>query len=139
MLSYPVKLELDTNNTYLVTFPDIPEAVSVGDDEDEALLNALDALESAIEIYFDEKREIPLPSKPKKGQPVVTLPALVVSKVLLANEMVRQGIRKSELARRLNVHMPQVDRLLDPRHSSRLDAIEAAFATLGKRLEVSIS
>ncbi len=139
MLSYPVKLELDTNNTYLVTFPDIPEAVSVGDDEDEALLNALDALESAIEIYFDEKREIPLPSKSKKGQPVVTLPALVVSKVLLANEMVRQGIRKSELARRLNVHMPQVDRLLDPRHSSRLDAIEAAFATLGKRLEVSIS
>ena len=49
MLSYPVKMELDTDNTYLVTFPDIPEAVSVGDDEDEALLNALDALESAIE------------------------------------------------------------------------------------------
>jgi antitoxin HicB len=138
MLSYPVKLELDTNNTYQVTFPDIPEAVSVGDDKDEALLNALDALESAIEIYFDEKREIPAPSKPKKGQAVVTLPALVVSKVLLANEMMRQGIRKSELARRLDVHMPQVDRLLDPRHSSKLDAIEAAFNTLGKRLEVSI-
>jgi antitoxin HicB len=138
MLSYPVKLELDTNNTYLVTFPDIPEAVSVGDDEDEALLNALDALESAIEIYFDEKREIPPPSKARKGQPVVTLPALVVSKVLLANEMIRQGIRKSELARRLDVHMPQVDRLLDPRHSSKLDAIEAAFNKLGKRLEVSI-
>lgn len=138
MLSYPVKLELDTNKSYLVTFPDIPEAVSVGDDEDEALLNALDALESAIEIYFDEKREIPTPSRPRKGQPVVTLPALVVSKVLLANEMIRQGIRKSELARRLDVHMPQVDRLLDPRHSSRLDAIEAAFNKLGKRLEVSI-
>ncbi|SAL47172.1 Antitoxin HicB [Caballeronia udeis] len=138
MLSYPVKLELDTNNTYLVTFPDIPEAVSVGDDEDEALLNALDALESAIEIYFDEKREVPPPSKSKKGQPVVTLPALVVSKVLLANEMIRQGIKKSELARRLDVHMPQVDRLLDPRHSSKLDAIEAAFKKLGKRLEVSI-
>lgn len=139
MLSYPVKLELDTNETYLVTFLDIPEAVSVGDDEDEALLNALDALESAIEIYFDEKREVPLPSKPKKGQPVVTLPALVVSKVLLANEMIRQGIRKSELARRLDVHMPQVDRLLDPRHSSKLDAIEAAFSKLGKRLEVSVA
>jgi antitoxin HicB len=139
MLSYPVKLELDTNQTYLVTFPDIPEAVAVGDDEDEALLNALDALESAIEIYFDEKREVPLPSKPKKGQLVVTLPALVVSKVLLANEMIRQGIKKSELARRLDVHMPQVDRLLDPRHSSKLDAIEAAFNKLGKRLEVSIA
>jgi antitoxin HicB len=139
MLSYPVKLELDTNETYLVTFPDIPEAAAVGDDEDEALLNALDALESAIEIYFDEKREVPLPSKPKKGQPVVTLPALVVSKVLLANEMIRQGIRKSELARRLDVHMPQIDRLLDPRHSSKLDAIEAAFSKIGKRLEISVA
>jgi len=138
MLSYPVNLELDTNKTYLVTFPDIPEAVAVGD-EDEALLNALDALESAIEIYFDEKREVPLPSKPKRGQSAVTLPALVVSKVLLANEMIRQGIRKSELARRLDVHMPQVDRLLDPRHSSKLDAIEAAFSKIGKRLEISIA
>ena len=74
MLSYPVNLERDNNNTYLVTFPDIPEAVSVSDDEDEALLNALDALESAIEIYFDEKREVPAPSKPERAQRVVTLP-----------------------------------------------------------------
>ncbi len=139
MLSYPVNLELDTNHTFLVTFPDIPEAVSVGSDEDEALLNALDALETAIEIYFDEKREVPMPLKPKKGQPVVDLPALVVSKVLLANEMIRQGVRKAELARRLNVHMPQVDRLLDPRHSSKLEAIEAAFRSLGKRLNISVA
>jgi antitoxin HicB len=139
MLSYPVNLELDTNNTLLVTFPDIPEAISVGDDEQEALINGLDALESAIEIYFDEKREVPMPSKPRKGQLVVSLPALVVSKVLLQNEMIRQGVRKSELARRLNVHMPQVDRLLDPRHSSKIEAIEAAFRSLGKRLNISIA
>ncbi|WP_321792313.1 type II toxin-antitoxin system HicB family antitoxin [Caballeronia sp. J97] len=134
-----MNLELDTNNTYLVTFPDIPEAVSVGEDKDEALIVGLDALESAIEIYFDEKREVPMPSKPRKGQPVVTLPALVVSKVLLANEMIRQGVRKSELARRLNVHMPQVDRLLDPRHSSKIEAIEAALLSLGKRLKISVA
>jgi antitoxin HicB len=138
MWSYPANLELDTNGTYLVTFPDIPEAASVGDDVDEALLNGLDALESAIEIYFDEKREVPFPRKPRKGQPCVVLPTLVVAKVLLANEMIRQGVRKAELARRLEVHMPQVDRLLDPRHSSRLDAMEAAFSKLGRRLEISI-
>lgn len=138
MWSYPAKLVEDTDGTYRVTFPDIPEAASVGSDKKQALLNGLNALESVVEIYFDEKREIPVPSKPKKGQPVVALPALVVSKVLLANEMIRQGVRKSELARRLDVYMPQVDRLLDPRHSSKLDAIEAAFHKLGKRLEVSI-
>ncbi|WP_277189569.1 type II toxin-antitoxin system HicB family antitoxin [Caballeronia sp. BR00000012568055] len=139
MLSYPVNLELDTNNSLLVTFPDIPEAITAGDDEGEALLNGLDALETAIEMYFDDKREVPMPSKPKKGQLVVNLPALTVAKVFLANEMIRQGVRKSELARRLNVHMPQVDRLLDPRHSSKLEAIEAAFLSLGKRLNISIA
>jgi antitoxin HicB len=138
MYSYPVNLEKDTNGSLLVTFPDIPEAASVGDDEDEALLNALDALESAIEIYFDEKREVPTPSKARKGQRAVTLPALVTAKVLLANEMIRQGVRKAELARRLELHMPQVDRLLDPRHSSKLDTIERAFEKLGKRLDVSV-
>lgn len=138
MYSYPVHLEKDTNGSLLVTFPDIPEAASVGDNEDEALLNALDALESAIEIYFDEKREVPAPSKARKGQRAVTLPALVTAKVLLANEMVRQGVRKAELARRLELHMPQIDRLLDPRHSSKLDTIERAFEKLGKRLDVSV-
>ncbi|BBP95501.1 hypothetical protein BSFA1_06300 [Burkholderia sp. SFA1] len=53
--------------------------------------------------------------------------------------MIRQGVRKSELARRLNVHMPQVDRLLDPRHSSKIEAIEAAFRSLGKRLNISVA
>ncbi len=137
-MSYLANLERDTNNTYLVSFPDVPEAFSVGEDEDEALLNVLDALETAIEAYFDHKREVPMPSKPKKGQAVVDLPVLVVTKVLLQNEMLRQDVRKAELARRLNVHMPQVDQLLNPRHSSKLEVIEAAFLSLGKWLKITV-
>jgi antitoxin HicB len=139
MFQYPVTLTPDSNGTFLVTFPDVPEANSVGDDEEEALLNALDALKSALEIYFDEKRPIPLPSKPKKGQPAVTLPALETSKVLLWNEMLTQKVRKAELARRLNVHMPQIDRLFDLRHSSKMEFVEQAAQALGKKLEVSLS
>jgi antitoxin HicB len=47
-------------------------------------------------------------------------------------------VGKAELARRLNRHLPQVDRLLDLRHASRLDQLEAAFRALGKRLSVQI-
>jgi antitoxin HicB len=139
MLSYPVTLTPDTNGTLLVTFPDIPEATSVGDDEDEALLNALDALETALEIYFDERRPIPLPSKARKGQLVVTLPALVTSKVMLWNEMMSQNVRKAELARRLKVHMPQIDRLFDLKHSSKIEFVEQAAQALGKKLAVSLT
>lgn len=139
MLSYPITLTPDSNGAYLVGFPDLPEANSVGDDEDEALLNAADALAVALEIYFDERRPVPMPSKPAKGQASVSLPALESAKVLLWNEMHAQKIRKAELARRLNVHMPQIDRLFDLHHSSKFEFIEQAAKALGKTLDVSLA
>jgi antitoxin HicB len=48
------------------------------------------------------------------------------------------GVRKADLARRLGWHGPQIDRLLDLNHASRLDQIEAALAVLGKRLSVAV-
>ena len=136
MLSYPIVMKPDDNGTLLVTFPDVPEAITVGDNEEDAKVQALDALEAAFEIYFAEKRSIPMPSTPRRGQPVVTLPALVTAKVLLASEMLRQNVRKAELARRLSVNQVQVDRLLNFSHSSKIEMVESAFAVLGKRLDV---
>lgn len=63
----------------------------------------------------------------------------MTSKVFLSNEMIRQGVRKAELARRLGVHMPQVDRLLNLRHSSKIEMVETALGLLGRRLDVSIA
>jgi antitoxin HicB len=68
----------------------------------------------------------------------VTLPALTVAKLELYQAMRAAGVGKAELARRLNCHLPQIDRLLDLGHASRLDQLEQAFAALGKRLEVAI-
>lgn len=138
MLVYPVTLIRDSNGSFLVQVPDLPEANSVGDDEDEALMNAVDAIETALDIYFDERRPVPLPSKARKGQPTVALSALEEAKVLLWNEMQAQNVRKAELARRLNVHMPQVDRLFNLKHSSKFEFIELAAKALGKTFEVSL-
>jgi antitoxin HicB len=52
--------------------------------------------------------------------------------------MLTADVRKAELARRLGWHKPQVDRLLDLRHDSRLDQMERAFAALGKRVRITI-
>ena len=53
--------------------------------------------------------------------------------------MTEQGIKKSELARRLGWHMPQIDRLFDWRHASKFDQIEAAANVLGKRDRVEVA
>lgn len=138
MLNYPVTLTRDTNETLLVGFPDFPEANSVGDDEQEALASAVDALETALEIYFDERRPVPLPSQPEPGQTTVALPALSAAKVLIWNEMFAQKLRKADLARLLNVHTPQVDRLFDLHHSSKFEFVEQAAKALGKKLTVEL-
>jgi len=79
-----------------------------------------------------------MPSKCAPGQYVVTLPALETAKVLLWNEMLKQRLRKADLARRLHVHQPQVDRLFDLRHSSKLDFVEQTAVALGRRLTIEL-
>ena len=137
MLRYSVKLLKDTNDTILVDVPDVPEAHTFGEDREEALLRAPDAIESALMLYIDLRRDIPVPRVGGRG-PFVTLPALTEAKVALYTAMRTAKVGKAELARRLNWHLPQVDRLLDLRHASRLDQLEAAFRVLGKCLSVEI-
>ncbi len=138
MLGYPVKLTQDDNDTVMVTFPGVPGAITFGDDEDEALMRAVDALETIIIAYIDDRRDIPKPARPRKGQRTVTLPTLSAAKVSLYQTMREQGVRKAELARRLHCDFRQIDRLLDLRHHSRLDLIDAALGALGKRLEIGL-
>jgi antitoxin HicB len=138
MFDYPVILTPD-DGTVLVTLPDVPEAITFGADTDEALMYAVDALESALSFYVDDRKPLPVPSKPKRGQKTVRPSALECAKLGVYQAMTEQGIRKSELARRLGWHMPQVDRLFDLKHASRLDQIEAAARALGRQVEVSVT
>jgi len=135
MLAYPVELTPD-GKFLMVTFPDIPEANSQGDSVEDALEMAKDALETALDFYFDAGRAVPAPSKPKRGQHVVPLRASVAAKVLLLNEMAAQKVRPSELARRLQMTRSEVTRLVNIRHASKIDAVAAALKVLGKTLEM---
>lgn len=138
MFDYPVTLTPD-DGSVLVTFVDVPEAITFGADADEALLYAVDALESALAFYVGDRKPLPLPSKPKRGQATVRPSALECAKLGLYQAMTEQGIKKAELARRLGWHMPQVDRLFDLRHASKIDQIEAAAHALGRHIEITVS
>lgn len=138
MFDYPVVLEAQPEGGFVVTFPDVPEAITQGEDADEALLYAMDALETALSFYTESRQPLPVPSAPE-GRPTVRPSALECAKLGVYQAMTEQGIRKAELARRLGWHMPQVDRLFDLKHASRLDQIEAAARALGRTVEVRVS
>ena len=137
MFDYPVTLTPD-DGTVLVTFADVPEAITFGMDKDEALLQAVDALETALSFYIDGRKPLPVASKPKRGQKTVRPSALECAKLGVYQAMTEQGIKKAELARLLGWHMPQVDRLFDLRHASKFDQIEAAANVLGKHLDLRV-
>jgi antitoxin HicB len=79
-----------------------------------------------------------MPSAPKRGQKLVALPASVSAKVLLFNEMIGQKVRPAELAKRLSIPRQHVNRLLDPRHPTKIDGIAAALKALGKTMEIRV-
>lgn len=135
MLAFPIRLSRDDNGTVLATSPDFPELATYGDDRADALHHAVDALEEAIAARISRRQDIPRPSK---GRNRVRLPAQTEIKALLYSTMRAQGVRKSELARRLRWHAPQVDRLFDFHHASRLDQLESAFSALDSRLEIGV-
>jgi len=135
MRAYPVNLRKD-GKFILVTFPDIPEAITQGDDRPHALEMAKEVLELAMEFYFEDRRPVPEPSKAKRGQEVVELSASLSAKVLLLNEMLRQKVRPAELARRIGTTPQEVNRLTNIRHTSRIDGIAGALKALGKTMEI---
>ncbi len=134
-MRYPADIKPD-GKFFLVTFPDFPEAITQGDSVEDALVHAADVLESAVDHYIENSLPIPAPSKLKRGQRLVELPASYAAKILLLNEMVAQKVRPAELARRLQVTPQEVTRLIDLRHTSRIDGIAVALKALGKTLEI---
>ena len=139
MFNYPVVLKAQPEGGFVVHFPDVPEAITQGEDEIEALLYAVDALETALSFYVESRLPVPIPSKPKRRQKTVRPSALECAKLGVYHAMTEQGIKKAELARRLGWHMPQVDRLFDLNHASRLDQLEAAAKALGLHVEVRVA
>ncbi len=133
MLAYPITLE-DDDGTLLATSTDFPELTTFGDDREEAIARAVHALEEAIAARIHDRKDIPAPSL---GETYAVLPTLTSVKVMLYQGMREQGIGKAELARRLAWHMPQVDRVLDVQHRSRLDLMDAALGAIGRQLHVT--
>lgn len=135
---YPAKFAKAMEGGYVVTFRDIPEAITQGDNLAEAREMATDVLLSAMDFYFEDHRPVPLPSVVQADEELVELPTSVYAKVLLLNEMCSQNVSNAELARRMHVHAQEVQRIVNLEHTTKIDTIASALRQLGKRIEISV-
>ena len=139
MYRFPVTLTADSESGgFVVTFPDIPEAITQGEDVPDALKRAVDALETALSMYMDDRKDIPVPSRARAGRYSVDLPPISAAKAALYRELRSSGMKKAELARKLGWQKSQVDRLLDLMHKSRLDQLEQALQVFDKVIVLDV-
>lgn len=137
-MDYPAVFKPAEEGGYVVTFRDIPEAITQGETLEEAKILALDVLISAMDFYFEDQRVVPLPSTTRRGERPVTLPLSIAAKVFLLNEMLMQGIGSTELGRRLGLIPQKANRIVDFHHKTKIDTMANALGVLGKRLEISV-
>jgi antitoxin HicB len=134
---YPVQLIREANG-FTVRFPDLPDAITGGEDRSDAIIQATDCLEEAIAVRIADGLDIPEASPVRGKQVPVTLPAPMAAKAALYLAIKDAGLSNLRLARKLGVDEKEIRRLLDPRHGTKLARIEEVLARLGKRITISL-
>lgn len=141
--SYELELKMDETAdgtlSWMVTCPAFPEVTTFGDDQKEACVNGLRAIEEAISARISDNEALPHPTKEINGKGAfVEVPALTFLKSVLYMICKERGVSRAELARRLGWHREQVDRLFRIDHKSQIDQLEAAFKVIGVPMAFNI-
>ena len=134
--TYPARLQRTGTNEIVVSFRDLPECLTSGADEAEALTEAADALEEAIAGRMNRTDLIPAPSPRRAGERLVSVPTDTAAKAALWVALRESGTSRVALARRLGIDERAVRRMLDPRHRSSANRIHEALRALGRDLVV---
>ena len=134
--AYPCFLHPEESGGFYVVFPDVPGALTCGDDRAEALEMAEDALTIMLGDYVERDRELPIPSRAGEGQELVAVPPLAAAKLALYSAMRRQNITKAELVARIGLSESAVHKLLIPDRYSHLSHVTKALEAVGCRLMV---
>ena len=118
--------------------PRLPPLITQGENKEDALAQAADAMDEVFATYMLEGITFPTPSKTRRGEYSVAPPAETMAKAALYIAMSEAGITKVQLAKQLGIDEKEVRRLLDPHYASKLPRIAQAIQLLGKRLVIGL-
>uniref|UniRef100_UPI003BACAB70 type II toxin-antitoxin system HicB family antitoxin n=1 Tax=Stappia sp. TaxID=1870903 RepID=UPI003BACAB70 len=138
-LAYPALIEPgDDGLALIVSFPDVPEAITEGDTREEALENAVEALGLALLTYPRRNLPLPVPGETRADLVPVSVAPATAAKLAVLDTFREAGISKTELSRRMNLDEKEVRRILDPVHATKIGKLDAALAALGRRMVLTV-
>jgi antitoxin HicB len=136
--NYPANLTKEKEGGYLVRFPNFPEAITQGENLEDALVQAVDCLEEAIANRIEMKLDIPAPSQLKRNHYAIALHTTFAAKTALYLAMREKKLSNTVLAKKLHCDEKEVRRLLNPYYNSKFPRIEEALQLLGKKLYLEV-
>jgi antitoxin HicB len=135
---YRAKFEPGERRGIVVSFPDVPEAITQGRTPADALAQAEEALGLALLSY--PERGLPLPKPKARGAnliPVAVEPE-VAAKLALLDVLRERNISKSAFARLIDKDEKEVRRILDPYHSTKMSTLDSALRALNRRVVIAV-
>jgi antitoxin HicB len=137
--TYPALFEPgDDAGVIVVSFPDVPEAITEGEGRADASRMAADALGTALLAYVRAGRALPRPGRAARGLVPIAVEPDVAAKLAVLLAFAEADISQREFGRRLGKDEREVRRILDPMHPTKIGALDAALRTLGRRLVVGV-
>jgi antitoxin HicB len=136
-IAFAARIDKAGPDDFVVTFADIPEALTGGGTQEAALAEASDALAAAVEGYLQEGRPLPLRRLPSRGEVAVPLPPALAARLLLAERMAADRLSKSALAHKVGRDEKVVRRILSG-SSVSLDLVLEILEQLDIRPTLSV-
>jgi antitoxin HicB len=136
--SYGAILVRGEDGRYMAYFPNLPEALTDGADEAEALDAAADCLSEALASRIVDGELIPWNTEP--GQHLVSPDPTIALKATLYTALRRRDMTVADLADLLGMgDWHQAARLIDPKRSTKLTTLMRALDRLGCKVEIAVS
>lgn len=137
--TYPARLEADEDGRLVVHFPDLPEALTDGADQAEALEEASDCLSEALASRIVDCEDIPTPGPAGPDMYLVSPEPTIALKAALYEALKSRGKLAAELAKKLGIDERQAARLVDPKAArAPLAKLEAALSALGYTIGIEV-
>jgi len=126
----------DPDDGFLVSFDDVPEALTHGKTHQEAISAAREALGLALRGRIADSQ--PLPAQTVEVGIPIFLAADDAMKLAVIDAFAKSDLSKSELARRMGKAENEARRILDPYHATGVTLLQNALSVLGKTVVVSV-
>jgi antitoxin HicB len=136
--AFAARIERSFDDEFVVSFADIPEALTAGETLDEARALAVDALDEAILAYMAAGRIVPLPREPLANEELVPLDPVTAARAALAQAMREERLTNVALARLMSRSEGAIRRLTDGATGVKIDTVLQALSALGRRATLAV-